>query len=125
VDLGNPTAADQALKCHPMAERTPCARPACPYPGHVVLYAAGGHFDGIHYRRGQAIVFCLKHGGELYDAIQGREYGRAWLAAYGPNDLPTVWADHHIRPHAPTPPWKRGQRVSLPDRPKSSPRRAA
>ena len=122
-----------------MNERSTCQRAGCPYQGHVVLYAAGGEFDGQHYRRGQALVYCLKDGGQIYDAIRlicayARTEGihridpalqvAPWLR-FQLDSLPTVWADHHNRPHTQTPPWQRGQRATLPDRPKSRPRRAA
>ncbi len=73
----------------------------CLLPAHVVLFASPTaasyefEFAGQIVRRGQMIAFCLKHGGEIYDSIQGRGYP-AWLAPYAAaHTLPvTSLADH-------------------------------
>lgn len=74
--------------------RSVCSRPGCADTAHVVLYAAGGDFDGITYRTGQDIAFCLMHGGQVYDAIHDRRYA-PWLREYRGLDLPTVRARWH------------------------------
>jgi hypothetical protein len=51
---------------------TVCFLDNCREVGHVVLYASGDRLAGqITYER-QPIVFCLKHGGQVYDVM------RAW-----------------------------------------------
>lgn len=79
----------------------------------------------------QGFAYCLKHGAQIYDAIHLMDPRHplddhtiiaAWLRPHLDN-LPAVWADHHIRPHTQTPPWQRGPRTPIPDRPRT--RRAA
>jgi hypothetical protein len=105
-----------------------CSRPDCPDLGHVVLFAPGGEFDGRTYKRGEPIVFCLRHGGQVYDLIHlmdprhpldDARVMTGWLRAAG--CVPLVWAPDHIQPSAaasrpwkrpgtPTPPRQRGGR---------------
>ena len=57
-------------------------RSDCPYVAHVVLFAQSeGMFAGRMYRTGDRILLCLRHGGEVYDAIHGRAWAD-WLDAY-------------------------------------------
>ena len=76
----------------PKTPVTECERELCRMTGHVVLYAAGGQFDGREYRRGQTVVYCLRHGGELYDAIHRRGELAIWIRPHTNGAYPTVRA---------------------------------
>ena len=124
---------------------TPCQRVGCPFPGHVVLYAVGGEFDGQTHRLGETLVYCLKHGGELYDAIrtmtgvrgagnmrvasvpsyEARPNAR-WLTGCTAAELPTVrspWQSESVATgkYSEDSPYRRSQRTraTTPDRPSS------
>ena len=49
-----------------------CFLDTCRDEAHVVLYASGNRLGGQITRERQAVAFCLKHGGQVYDQI------RAW-----------------------------------------------
>lgn len=51
---------------------TACLTESCREPGYVILYASAYRFCGLETFPGQQLGFCLRHGGDLYDAI------RAW-----------------------------------------------
>jgi hypothetical protein len=85
---------------------SPCAYALepCPYPAHVVLFGNPNaptmnyEFAGTTLRRGQLVAYCLKHGGDIYDAIHGRNTAK-WLASLpGHNPLPVVRLADHITP---------------------------
>jgi len=91
---------------------TDCSRPECRQPGRVVLFARAGLFDKVLYADGQTIVFCLMHGGQVYDAIAAERTGKAvetptWLLGQL-GVLPSVRARYHTVTRAGRAPSKYG-----------------
>lgn len=57
---------------------TRCWLDTCREPAHVVVYATGDRLGGLATRMRQPVVFCLAHGGQLYDVM------KAWKASDHP-----------------------------------------
>lgn len=99
---------------HP--EVTPCDLPQCGDDSHVVLFGnpdAHTHvyeFGGLSITRREHLGFCLKHGGDIYDANHRRAFAK-WLNGYEPWELPVPSLPDH-RPPSPasTPAWDRPKR---------------
>jgi hypothetical protein len=121
---------------------TPCVLTDCSEPSHVVLFAQPisweleGRLTGHRLRHGQAVGFCLRHGGDLLDALRVADGRRAdlrdslatWIREIGWDltELPQVRADWHNTPKRPVPPWQLAKtnriRAGVGDRP-PAPRR--
>jgi hypothetical protein len=98
---------------------TPCVLDDCTDPSHIVLFAQRISYQLTwplatlgRLREGQALGFCLRHGGDILDAIQGRRDIwdlKRWVMEPGWDltDMPTVWARHHIQPGQRVAPWHR------------------
>lgn len=92
---------------------TPCHRLTCNWSSHVVLFASGASLCGRPTQPGQMVVFCLKHGGEIYDIIRSMRDTRSvtlpsWLAP-DHNRIPRVTPlpDGWTKPASPNRrPWK-------------------
>lgn len=88
----------------PVGHITPCPviradGGECTQVGHVVLFAPehGYEFAGRTWRRGQRIVACLSHGGQVYAAKRPGFGGQVapWLTPYL-GQLPAIHLPEHL-----------------------------
>lgn len=121
---------------------TPCVLNGCTEPSHILLFAQEinwpleGRLEGQRLRRGTHLPLCLRHGGDLLDALRVADGRRPdlrnslapWIRQVGWDltELPLVRADWHSTPSRPVAPWhaaKAGKiRAGVGDRP-PAPRR--
>src|SRR5882757_2487853 len=75
---------------------TQCWLDTCRNTGHVVLYASSDKLGGQPTTPRQPVVFCLHHGGEIYDVAHAWKNRSRHLRAPTPQDgsPPPPWPQH-------------------------------